>query len=126
MKYVVATAAFGLALGFVFKYVGGGEPLGGAMLFTLVALPLMGFLATIDDDLPGGFSNSGGNVRGPWREWENWVDLAARGAISGLGFAIDNGWNTPAAVVPWVVGATGVVASMLVHQRIAKNIGAKV
>ena len=45
------------------------------------------------------------------------ADLAARGAISGLGFAIDNGWNTPAAVLPWVVGATGVVASVLVDSE---------
>ena len=122
MKYIVGTAALGLILGFMFKYVGGGEPVGYAMLFTLVALPLIGLLVTIDDDLPGGFSNPNGNARGPWREWEYWADLAARGAISGFGFAIDRGWNTPAAIVPWVVSATGVVASLLVHQRIAKKI----
>jgi hypothetical protein len=42
MRYIVATTAIGLILGFVFKYVGGGEPVGYAMLFTLVALPLIG------------------------------------------------------------------------------------
>ena len=83
---------------------------------------VIGLLVTIDDGLPGGFSNPNDNSRCPWREWESWADLAARAAISGLGFAIDNAWNTPAAVVAWVVGATGVVSSALVHQRIAKKI----
>jgi Flp pilus assembly pilin Flp len=122
MRYVVATFVVGLAIGLVLKYTGGGELVGYAMLLTLVALPLLGFIVTIDDDLPGGFSNPDGKARGPWREWENWADLAARGACSGVGFAIDNGWNTPSAVLPWAVGVGGIVASVFVHRRIRRQV----
>ena len=122
MRYVITTSVIGLILGLVLKYVVGGDPVGLTMLVMLVGLPLIGFFATIDDDLPGGFSNPDGTARGPWREWENWADLGARGAVTGIGFAIDSGWNTLAAVVPWAVGVTGVVASVLIHQRISKKV----
>ena len=57
MRFVVATAVIGLTFGLVLKFVAGGEPVGATMFVALVVLPLMGFLVTIDDDLPGGFSS---------------------------------------------------------------------
>ena len=116
MRYVLATFVLGLAVGLVLKYSAGGELVGYTMLLSLVALPLLGFFITIDDDLPGGFSNPDGKAHGPWREWKNWADLAARGACSGVGFAIDAGWNTSMAVLPWAIGLMGIGASVLVHR----------
>jgi hypothetical protein len=120
MRYVIATAVIGLTLGLVLRHLGGGQPVGFTMVAIMVVLPLIGVLVTIDDDLPGGFSNPDGKQRGPWREWESWADIGARAAITGIGFAIDIGWNTLAAVVPWVIGAAGLVASVLVQRRISK------
>lgn len=122
MRYVVATFVVGLAIGLLLKYTGGGELVGYTMLLALVALPLLGFFVTIDDDLPGGFSNPDGKARSPWREWENWADLAARGSCSGVGFAVDTGWNTPAAVLPWAISVVGIGASVLVHRRIRRQV----
>jgi len=117
MRFVLGTAAVGLALGVTLKLLLGGTPIGWCMLVTLAALPLVGVLVTIDDDLPGGWSNPGGKTRPPWFYWQSWADLAARAAISGLGFAIDAGWYTPVALVWWVVGAVGAAASVWLHRR---------
>ena len=122
MRYVVATFIVGLAIGLALKYTDNGGFVGYMMVVALVGLPLFGFIVTIDDDLPGGFSNPDGKARGPWREWENWADLAARGACSGVGFAIDNGWNTAAAALPWAFGLGGIIASVLVQRRIRSQI----
>ncbi len=122
MRYVIATAVIGLILGLVLRHMGGGgEPVGLTMVAVMVGLPLVGFLVTIDDDLPGSLSNPDGRQPGLWRAWESWVDIGARAAVAGVGFAIDSGWNTAAAVVPWAIGAAGVVTSVLVHRRISRR-----
>jgi hypothetical protein len=120
MRYVVATAVIGLLLGLVLRHVGGGEPVGFTMLAIMVVLPLIGLVVTIDDDLSGGLSNPDDKQPGLWREWESWADIGARAAVTGIGFAIDSGWNTLAALVPWVIGVAGLVASVLVHKRISR------
>jgi len=120
MKYVVATVLIGLAFGVVLRITGGGGPIAWCMVVALVVLPLVGVLITIDDDLPGGWSNSDGKVRPPWLYWESWADLGARGAISGIGFAIDAGWDTLPALAWWVLGAVGIGASIGVHRRIGR------
>jgi len=117
MKYVIATAVVGLVLGLILRHVGGGDPVGITMLVVLVALPLLGVLITMDDDLPGGFSNPDGKIPPPWSQWEHWADLVSRAAISGVGFALDAGWRTPSAAILWIIGLSGVIASRVLHKR---------
>jgi hypothetical protein len=117
MKYVITTALVGLMLGLILPHVGGGDPLGMAMLVVLVALPLLGVLVTIDDDLPGDFSNSDGKTPPPWSQWENAPDVVSRAAMSGIGFALDAGWRVPGAAIPWVIGLSGLIVSGVIHKR---------
>ena len=51
--------------------------LGLSFLLFFVAWPLGGTLITIDDDLPGGWSNPDGTVRPPWLEAPFWGQVAA-------------------------------------------------
>ena len=117
MRFVLGSAAVGLALGVALKLLFGGAPIGWCMLVTLAVLPLAGVLVSMDDDLPGGWSNPDGKSRPPWLHWQSWADFAARAAISGLGFALDAGWHTAPARVWWAVGVLGVVASVRLRQR---------
>jgi hypothetical protein len=120
MRFVAATALIGLAFGVVLRFTGGGAPIGWCMVVALVVWPFIGVLITIDDDLPGGWSNPDGKVRPPWLYWESWADLGTRGAISGIGFAIDAGWDTVPALAWWALGAVGIGASIGVHRRISR------
>jgi hypothetical protein len=122
MGYIVATASIGLAFGVALRIAGGGSPVGWCMAVALVVLPLIGLVVTIDDDLPGGWSNPDGKARPPWLHWESWADLGSRGAISGIGFAIDAGWHTLIALAWWVVAAIGIAASIGVHRRMNRSI----
>jgi len=63
-------------------------------LITVSGLPLIGFLVTIDDDLPGGFANPDGTEPFPWRE----LVLSA---------AIPAGLIVLAVLCPWVRHAGG-------------------
>jgi hypothetical protein len=57
----------------------------------LIGWPLCGTLITIDDDLPGGWSNPDGKVVPEWRTLWWWADLLlVRGAIVVLAFALEN------------------------------------
>jgi hypothetical protein len=96
------------------------------MVAMLVVLPLFGLLITIDDDLPGGWSTPDGNVRAPWLYWENWAEIASRGAISGVGFAIDAGWYTAQALLFWIVGAAGIGVTVALHKRIDRQVASSV
>jgi hypothetical protein len=119
---VAITAVIGLVLGLVLRFTSGGSPVGWSMVATLVGLPLIGLLITIDDDLPGGWSNPDGNVRAPWLHWENWAEVASRGAISGIGFAVDAGWYTAQAIPFWIVSAAGFALTAALHKRIDRQI----
>jgi hypothetical protein len=118
---VAITAAIGLGIGLVLRFTSGGSPVGWSMVATLVALPLVGLLITIDDDLPGGWSNPDGKVRASWLYWENWAEVASRGAISGVGFAIDVGWYTAQALPLWIMGASGIGITVVLHRRIDRQ-----
>lgn len=120
MRFVVATASIGLALGLALRIAGGGTPVGWCMVVALVVLPLIGLVITVDDDLPGGWSNPDGKVRPPWLYWESWADLVSRGAISGIGFAIGAGWNSLSAVAWSLVALVGIAVNIAVHGRIKR------
>jgi hypothetical protein len=96
------------------------------MVGTLVVLPLVGVLITIDDDLPGGWSNPDGRVRPPWLYWENWAEIASRGAISGIGFAVDAGWYTVHGFLFWIVGAAGIGVTVALQKRIDRQFASNV
>ena len=123
---VAITAAIGLGIGLVLRFTGGGSPVGWSMVALLVLFPLIGVLITIDDDLPGGWSNPDGNVRPPWLCWENWAEVGTRGAISGIGFAIDAGWYTAQALLFWILAAAGVGATVALHKRIDRHVASNV
>src|SRR5690349_21222899 len=89
MKRVITVALLGLGFGLVLKFTSGGTPIGWCMLVALVGTPVFSTIATIDDDLPGGWSNPDGKQVPPWLHWHFPVQLSLMGAISGLGFAID-------------------------------------
>jgi hypothetical protein len=92
------------------------------MLVFLVALPLVGVIATIDDDLPGGFSNPKGTTPGPWRDWENWADIGCRGAISGIGFSMDAGIWSISGVALLLLGLAGIAGAIKVHRIIDSKV----
>ena len=121
MKYVIGTALLGLLVGLSLHYIGEARVVGWSMIATLVVLPLIGILVTIDDDLPGGFSNPDGNTPGPWREWENWADLGARAAIAGIGFSIDRGIFTAVGIGFSLLGCAGIAGSIHIQGRIGRK-----
>ena len=59
------------------------------MLIFLVGWPVAGLLITLDDDLPGGWSNPDGRSPPPWTYREFWGEILLRAALSGVGFAVD-------------------------------------
>ncbi len=120
MKGVLILALAGLGFGLVLKFYVGGEPVGVSMLVALLGAPIVGTLATIDDDLPGGWSNPDGKTRPPWLHWQPWLLLALDGCIAGFGFAIDAGIMTVGAV-PWLLlGSAGVAGSYLLFRRLER------
>ena len=96
MRVVFITAAVGLGLGLALTFLlGGSGGIGWCMLGVLIVLPLVGVLVTIDDDLPGGWSNPNGRVKPPvallgelgrsWREGSlerHWLFYRSRRADS--------------------------------------------
>lgn len=80
-----------------------------ALLF-FIGLPLAGLLITVDDDLPGGWSNPDGTVPPPWKCASFWADLMFRLAIVFGAFAVTEGW-TPEARIFWIICLAALVAS---------------
>lgn len=114
MKALLVTAVVALLGGLAIRIILGAHVTGPVMLLMLVALPIVGLLITIDDELPGGINYS----RGPWRHWENWADLAVRASLCGVGFALDVGWRSSGAIVPWLAGAASIVVLIIFGRRI--------
>ena len=57
----------------------------------LIGWPLLGTLITIDDDLPGGWSNPNGKVVPEWKRLWWWADLfLVRGALVAAAFVVEN------------------------------------
>jgi hypothetical protein len=114
MKYVIVTALLGSVLGLLLRHYIGGDAVGTSMALTLVGLPLLGLIVTVEDWWP--FGDRGGGTGST--HWEDWVDLPARAAISGIGFGIDVGGRSPiSAALLWTAGTLGLVASFLLHRR---------
>ena len=82
-------------------------PLGLSFLIFFVGWPLLGTLATIDDDLKGGWSNPDGKVRPPWLQSPFWGQIIAGLSLSSVGVAIDVGWNTQKSVWFWIFAIIG-------------------
>lgn len=123
MKPLIVTAIVALLCGVATQIGIGARVIGPIMLLLLVVLPVVGILTTIDDDFPGGFNSPKQKVRSqrPWKCWENWADLAIRGALCGIGFALDAGWRTPAATLPWVFGVGAIAVLMIFGGRIYRR-----
>jgi hypothetical protein len=89
--------------------------LGIALLIFFVGWPIVGTMVTIDDDLPGGWSNPNGRVRPDWLEAPLWGQIVVGVAISVVGFAIDAGWRSPSGLRLWSlaigVGSVGAALS---------------
>ena len=112
---ILLTVAFAGALvsHFAFKL-----PFGFAFLLFFVAWPLVGTLITIDDDLPGGWSNPDGTVRPQWLEAPFWGQIASGLAASAAGFAVDFGWRSSDGLAAWLAcAATAFLAAALLTRR---------
>jgi hypothetical protein len=93
-------------------------PLGVTFLLFFVGWPVVGTLITIDDDLPGGWSNPDGTVRPPWRAAPFWGQVAGGVALSAAGFAIDVGWRSSESLPCWLVSvAMAFLAAALFTRR---------
>jgi len=70
----------------------------------IIAWPLVGTLITIDDDLPGGWSNPDGKSVPEWRTLWWWADLLlVRGALVVCAFAAEQAFIGKFAMVPLVM-----------------------
>lgn len=110
---------FAVALfGAVVVHLAFGVSLGIALLIFFVGWPLVGTLVTIDDDLPGGWSNPDGSVTPPWLEAWFWGRIVAGFAIAVAGAAIDMGWKSPQSLSLWFAAAAGAfLAAFLITRR---------
>lgn len=84
---------------------------GPVMFALLFVLPFFGVLITSDEYLTSGWRAVAG-------EWKVWLDLLIRALLSGVGFAVDAGAGTRAALIPWVVGGTGLIALLILRKRV--------
>ena len=84
-----------------------GVSVGWVMFGLLVILPLMGLFITLDDDLPGGWSNPNGDIPPPWKHRDFWGVLLLRTSMSWVGFAIDHGWNSSDGAIFWAIAILG-------------------
>jgi len=92
--------------------------LGPSLLIFFVGWPVVGTIVTADDDLPGGWSNPDGTVTPPWEETRFWGFLVGGFAVSGIGFAIDAGWNTIDSARYWLLAvAAAFLAAALVTKK---------
>ena len=70
----------------------------------IVAWPLIGTLITIDDDLPGGWSNPDGKSVPEWRTLWWWADLLlVRGALVMFAFVAEQAFIGKFHMVPLVM-----------------------
>jgi hypothetical protein len=110
---ILLTIAFTGAIVVHFTF---GLPLGVAFLLFFVGWPVGGTLITIDDDLPGGWSNPDGTVRPPWLEAPFWRQVSWGLAVSAAGFAFDFGWRTSAGLWAWLAGVGFAVLALVLRK----------
>jgi hypothetical protein len=73
----------------------------------VIGWPLVGTIITIDDDMPGGFSNPDGKAVPEWRMLWWWSDLVlVRGALVLCVFAVEQALLGQFVAVPLVVALT--------------------
>lgn len=102
-------------------------PLGFALLLFFVGWPLVGTLITLDEDLPGGWSNPDGTVRPPWLETPFWGQISGGLAASAAGFAVDFGWRSGEGQAACLAGvAAGFLAAALFTRKWWLLVGAVV
>jgi hypothetical protein len=91
-----------------------------------LAWPALGTLVTVDDDLPGGWSNPDGDITPPWRTKLFWGQLAGGCAVSALVAALDVGALTPTGIGFACVGvvAGSIAIALLRHQSQSHDITA--
>jgi len=88
-------------------------PSGVSLLVLLIGWPLVGTMLTIDDDLPGGWSNPDGTLVPEWKMPWWWADLMlVRGAIVVAAFAIEGALVNGFSLYPWIVVALMVIAGL--------------
>lgn len=114
-------ALLGLGFGLVLKFDSGGTPVGWCMLLALVGIPILSNVVTIDDDLPGGWSNPDGKQIPPWLHWHFLVQLLLMGSVSGVGFAIDAYPDIWPAFLWLTLGSAGVIGTYLFVRYIERR-----
>ena len=112
---VIVAIAGALAVHFAFAL-----SLGLAFFIFFVGWPLVGTLVTIDDDLPGGWSNPDGSVRPPWLESAFWLQIAGGVGISVAARAIEVLWHSGSDAKPWLAATIAALVSAAV---LARNFG---
>jgi hypothetical protein len=87
-----------------------------AMFAIFVAWPVLGTIITIDDDLPGGWSNPDGHPVS-WRALFPWDAIATGCAISALAWAVESGFSDgwSAGLIAAVL-ALGTLATLLLRR----------
>ena len=84
----------------------------------IVAWPLIGTLITIDDDLPGGWSNLDGKSVPEWRTLWWWADLLlVRGALVLCVFAVEQAFIGKLSAAPFVAAVAMVSVGLPVFLR---------
>jgi hypothetical protein len=91
--------------------------LGLAFFVFFVGWPILGTLVTIDDDLPGGWSNPDGSVRPPWRRAPFWERIGGGVAISAAAFALEAVWQAPSSIKPWSAATVAALVSAALLKR---------
>jgi len=107
MKVAALSGFVALVIGLTVRYFTDADVAGVTMLGGLVFLPLLGWMVTIDD----------ADDFGMWRAWEYWAELTIRASYSGIGFAIDFGWRSSLAIIPCLIGALGIIATIFLHRK---------
>jgi hypothetical protein len=90
-----------------------------AALIAFVGWPLVGTALTIDEDLPGGWSNPDGKTRPGWLTPRSWAPVAVGFSVASFIAAADSGLGSNSFIVLVGLGVVfGVVALVLArHSR---------
>ena len=97
-----------------------GWSLGFVVLALFVGWPIVGTIVTIDDDLPGGWSNPDGKTRPEWKTLEWNIDiLLCRGSIVVLAFAFQLRFD---AVLSGILLIAALVMGVLGFRYIARSL----
>ena len=115
---VIAVTFLVASLLAVVAHFGYGWSFGLVSLLIVLGLPMFGLLITLDDDLPGGFSNPDGDVPPPWHFREFWGEIILRASLGSVGFAVEYGWTTRESGLSICFAAAGsLMGGFLMHQR---------